>query len=489
MIVGAGPTGLTAAALLAGYGVDCLVLEAYPRPYPLPRAVHLDDEVLRILQRVGVADEFALASIPAAGLRLVDARRRTLAEFRRDRAVGDHGWPQANMFDQPDLERLLRDRVSGVPDGSAGRPDRAAVTIRRGVRVESVEAGLVRVRDVETGEASEVAAAAVLGCDGANSTVREGIGARMRGRYAERWLVVDVRTPRVLPHWNGVHQVCDPDAAATFMRIGRDRYRFEARLRDGEQVSDVDVPARLGPWVLDKVDDVEIVRAVEYTFKARVADRWRHGRVFLLGDAAHLTPPFIGQGLGAGLRDAANLSWKLALVLDGRAGERLLDTYQAEREPHVTRVIRLAVGVGWVMTGRHPVARGLRRALPVVSRRVPALSAKMVETLSPRLSRGPLVRRGSDPLGGTVFPQPSHDGGRLDDRLGDGFAVIHSGPIGAGLGALAARLNAAVVAAEPGTDLHRVLAGAKVEAVVVRPDRVVWAGARRQDDLAGLALP
>jgi 3-(3-hydroxy-phenyl)propionate hydroxylase len=325
----------------------------------------------------------------------------------------------------------------------------------------------------------DVEAAAILGCDGANSTVREAIGARMRGRYTERWLVVDVRTPRALPHWNGVHQVCDPDAAATFMRIGPERYRFEARLRDGEVAADVDVRARLAPWTDGRHDDVEIVRTAEYTFKARVADRWRTGRTFLLGDAAHLTPPFIGQGLGAGLRDAANLSWKLALVLAGRADERLLDTYQAEREPHVTRVIRLAVGVGWVMTGRHPVARGLRRALPVVSRRVPALSAKMVETLSPRLSRGPLVRRRRDALGGTAFPQPFHDGTRLDDGLGGRFAVIHSGPLDAGSAALAARLDAVRIEASPGTDLHRILAGAGVRVALMRPDRVVWASARR----------
>ena len=164
----------------------------------------------------------------------------------------------------------------------------------------------------------------MLGCDGANSIVRAAIGATMRDlSFEQRWLVVDVATDADLDQWDGVHQVCDPVRAGTYMRIGPTRYRWEFRLLPGETADDfrnlagteaADRPVDLAAC---DHDELELIRVTEYTFRAQIADRWRRGNIFLLGDAAHLTPPFIGQGLGAGLRDAMNLAWKLAGVIAG----------------------------------------------------------------------------------------------------------------------------------------------------------------------------
>ncbi|PZG52017.1 3-(3-hydroxyphenyl)propionate hydroxylase [Spongiactinospora gelatinilytica] len=476
LVAGAGPTGVTAAALLAGYGVRSLVVDPHPDVYPLPRAVHLDDEVMRILQAVGVAEDFAAISHPSPGMRLLDGELRTIAEFRRDDGAGRSGWPQANMFDQPDLEALLR-------AGLARRPE---AELRPGTEVVGIEQDgrgpvRVRLRDVASGRQEEVRAHALLGCDGANSRTRRHVGARMRDLgFAERWLVADVRCAKPLDVWDGVHQVCDPRRPATFMRIGPERYRWEVRAGQREAADRATLLRLISPWTRGvPEDELHVLRQAIYTFRAQVADRWRRGRVFLLGDAAHLTPPFIGQGLGAGLRDAANLAWKLALVLAEGAHERLLDTYRAERAPHVTHMIRTAVAVGRVMAGPARVARLLLSP----AGRLPAATPGG----SPRLRRGPLVRprRPWGDLAGTLPPQPwvTVDGRhrRLDDVLGGSFAVLTLSPLDPLTAALARRLRARVfdLVATPIDDgtLARWLLGGRASAVLLRPDRVVLAAA------------
>ena len=242
-----------------------------------------------------------------------------LAEFTRATGLSSNGFPQANMFDQPELEALLRANLEGQP----------LVELRGNAEVTDVydggEGRPIRVTFKDRADETEhvVEATYVLGCDGANSLVRSSIGATMRDmRFEQRWLVVDVATSTDLNQWEGVHQVCDPHRAGTYMRIGENRYRWEFRLLPDETVADFDTVATLRPliepWVAGMGNDVlELVRVTEYTFRAQLADHWRRGNVFLLGDAAHLTPPFIGQGMGAGIRDAANLTWKLAGVLAG----------------------------------------------------------------------------------------------------------------------------------------------------------------------------
>ncbi|MGW0191553.1 bifunctional 3-(3-hydroxy-phenyl)propionate/3-hydroxycinnamic acid hydroxylase MhpA [Streptomyces sp. NPDC003362] len=472
VIVGAGPVGVTAALLLARRGVRSVVLERHQDVYPLPRAVATDDEVRRILQAAGVGDEFAAIARPANGLRLLDARHRVMAEFRRTEH-GLHGYPQTSMFDQPELERVLRNALARHPE----------CELRGGVKVIGIgpaTTGPIHVTYRDDQGEHKLEAEAVLGCDGANSLTRDAIGAVWEDlRFEEHWTVIDVRTNADVRCWEGVDQVCDPDRPATFMRVGQDRYRWEFRLREGAEQP---VRELVAPWLPPSHEgDFEILRKTQYTFRARVADRWHSGRIFLLGDAAHLTPPFIGQGLCAGLRDAYNLTWKLARVLQQGGDEGLLETYESERKPHARHVIRLAVAMGWAMTGGQDGAATIRRRLLAAACRIPGITELAGRDLSPPLTSGPLVRRkGHRHLAGTHCPQPwvSADGRRtrLDELLGDSFTILTVTEPGPSLTALAHGLG---VRAIPVTDLNddgtlaAWLRAGRADAVLLRPDRVV----------------
>ncbi|MER6474070.1 bifunctional 3-(3-hydroxy-phenyl)propionate/3-hydroxycinnamic acid hydroxylase [Streptomyces collinus] len=490
VIIGAGPVGVTAALLLARHGVHSLLLERHRDIYPLPRAVVADDEICRILQSVGIHKEFAAVSRPAPGLRLLDPRHRLITEFPRS-PHGHHGFAQTNMFDQPELERLLRDALarrpecelwSGVEAVSVTQPTDPTAAIR------------VTYRRDGSDEEEHVWADAVLGCDGAASLTRQAIGAAWEDlHFEESWRVIDVRTSRPVHSWEGAEQICCATRPATYMRIGEDRYRWEFRLDADEQLDGTDGRKRLrelvAPWVdLEsdglQDDDFQVIRQAQYTFRARLADRWRRGRIFLLGDAAHLTPPFVGQGLCSGLRDAYNLTWKLARVLRQGAHESLLDTYESERKPHARHLIRVAVAVGWAMTGGQDRGAAVRRALVGTACRIPGVTAAVSRDLSPALSAGPLVRRRSRLTGrhlaGTICPQPwvRHEGEqvRLDDVLGNSFTVLTAVPPTARMTAVATALGTPPIhiddLGDDGT-LATWLAGGRSDAVLLRPDRVV----------------
>jgi 3-(3-hydroxy-phenyl)propionate hydroxylase len=295
------------------------------------------------------------------------------------------------------------------------------------------------------------------------------------------------------------------------------RYRWEFRLNQGETVDDLCAPGRfielIRPWTKEiPLSELTILRTAEYTFRARIADRWQDRRVFLLGDAAHLTPPFIGQGLCAALRDASNLCWKLAAVLDGGAPESLLATYQEERWAPAKNLVRKAVMIGTAMSGGPGYASVLRRAALAGLCRVPGISDKVLDTPSPPLAASPLVHRDKHhPLPGTLAPQPwlLVDGvrRRTDDVLGSGFSVVTVVAPDAETRLLAERLQAPIVLitssalpsnAVPDIDvvavdqdevLLRWLRSARATTVVLRPDRAVLLqseGADRHVKLADL---
>ena len=251
IVVGAGPVGMAAALLLADAGIPVTLLERHLQPHPLPRAVHLDDEVARILHRAGVSEGFLARSRPCSGLRLLDARHRVMAEFGREQ-TGVHGYPQANMFHQPDLEELLLARVTQHP----------LISSHRGAEIFELNAapGPLTAAPVEVAArltpdnaVRTFTGCLVLGCDGAGSTIRDLAGITMEDLgFTERWLVIDIRVEAGLDTWDGVEQVCDPARAATFMQVTGDRYRWEFQLRDGEDETSLITPQALGgllrPW-------------------------------------------------------------------------------------------------------------------------------------------------------------------------------------------------------------------------------------------------
>ncbi len=492
VIIGAGPTGVTAATLLAQYGVEVLVLDRWADVYPQPRAVHLDDEVFRIIDRLGLAEEFAKISRPALGLRLLDPQMRVLAQFHRDPAHTRHGYPQANMFDQPEFETLLRTNLERQP----------GVTLRGNAEVTDItgiEGGGSRISFTNRvdGDEHTVEADYLLGCDGANSLVRGRVGVTMGDlRFEQRWLVVDIATAADLNQWAGVHQLCSPRRAGTFMQIGDVRYRWEFRLLPGETAEDFRALGALrpliAPWT-NRIDDdqLEILRVAEYTFRAQIADHWRRGNTFLLGDAAHLTPPFVGQGMGAGLRDAMNLAWKLAGVLDGSLCATVLETYEQERKPHARKMIGLALMLGRAMTAGGEIGDRLRRLVVPRMHLLPGMRSKVTDSMTPPLPRSALIHKTYAPrqLAGTLCPNTAQaNGQRLDSLLGNGFALITTSPPTAADRAVIEGRRATVHLASTGSELAAWLRRGRASAAIIRPDRTVMSAGRDVHELCR-ALP
>jgi 2-polyprenyl-6-methoxyphenol hydroxylase-like FAD-dependent oxidoreductase len=428
-IVGYGPVGQLLAILMGQRGWRVRVLERWTRAYPLPRAVHLDHEAARILQGAGVMETLRDRTEPAPLYEWRNAAGDVLLQIGRDAERSLSGWPESNMFHQPELERILDARAGGLP----------AVRVDRGCEVEGLHAeadGVELVARSEGGGSVRVRARYAVGCDGANSFVREKMGAGWHDLgFQFDWLVVDV-VPRERRVWDPINwQLCDPARPTTLVSGGPGRRRFEfMRLPEEtlETLNGEDAAWRLlAPWDLGPRNAV-LERHAVYTFGAKWADRWRRGRLLLAGDAAHLTPPFAGQGLCSGLRDAANLAWKLDLVLADRAPDALLDTYGSERAPHVRALVDLAVSLGQVICVPDPTEAAVRdRRMIAEARERKAPVPGALPALGPGLL-------GPGPAAGSLFVQDrvrsGGASGLFDDVVGRGFALVS--PLGDPRGAL-----------------------------------------------------
>ncbi len=478
VVIGAGPTGMAAAALVATHGVASTVYEREADIVAIPRAVHLDEEVLRILHGTRLGPDVALATRPIRGMILVDGARRPLISFARE-GRGAHGFARSNAFDQPEFERAMRDALAREP----------LVTLRTATSVEAVEhlpGGRLRVMvlDRDRDVLEEVETRAVLACDGARSRSRSFVGTDFEDLgFEARWLVVDVLTDAPLGLYEGCLQVADPERPTTYFCTGGGRHRWEIMLRTGETAEEMTRDGRvrelLAPWLGDATSTATLRRRAVYTFHSLVARRFRRGNLFLLGDAAHQTPPFIGQGMAAGVRDAANLAWKLAAVLQGVARPELLDTYERERRPHVRQVIQQAVMLGRTMKTMF----GGRYRDDILERlgAIDAVRDLIVARAFPPYATGPLVRpRGSGPAGGHVPRAVVEVDGRathLDDVLGTGFALLWRDSVLDGAWRVRrlgdARSYLTVIDLEGALSAWSDELGAS--AALVRPDRVVMA--------------
>jgi 3-(3-hydroxy-phenyl)propionate hydroxylase len=428
-IVGYGPVGQALAALLGRAGHRVGVFERYREIYRLPRAVHLDHEIMRLLQALDLAEPLAQEMIPVHDYQWFGADGELLLRFDVG-GLAPSGWETDYMFFQPELERAIDRHACAergvsvergwVAEGVTQTESGVQLSLRQCVEQEAGRLAL-------TGETRTVSARWLVGADGANSFVREASGiARRDLGFQERWLVVDAEPHDMaaLAHLPIASQRCDPSRPTTIVQSGPSHRRWEFMLLPGEQPADFGdadrVWALLEPWY--RPGDGALTRSAVYEFRSMLADQMRTGRVLLVGDAAHLTPPFLGQGLCSGLRDAGNVAWKLDLVLRGLASEELLDTVGPERQPQNEAIIRLAVELGKVLCQLDPQLADerdemLRQADPPPPPALPPLtvgalhSAGEADPLAGRLSvQGLVARAGRE--------------GRFDDVVGRGFQLI-----------------------------------------------------------------
>ena len=414
LIVGLGPVGAALAALLSRRDVSTIAIEKETGVYPLPRAAHFDHEVMRIFQELGIAHDLAACAQPAPAYEF-RARDGQVLLRMESAHTSVSGWASGYMFHQPDLERALRGLLA-----AAGNVEMRLGWVLRGL-TQSAD-GVAAQVDLPDG-ARTLRARYLVGCDGASSSVREALDIALEDyAFDEPWLVIDaVLSPGSrVPEVN--LQICDPQRPTTCVLMGPGRHRWEFMLLPGEApeqvLHDEFIEALLLPW---DCGDITIERRAVYRFHGLVARSWRDSRVLLAGDAAHQTPPFAGQGMCSGLRDAANLAWKLAAVIKGHASDRLLDTYQDEREPHARALIELAIEMGRVVCTLDPDA-ARRRDGDMLARRAEGQPGLPPSRPAP-ISKGCVLADSA--AAGMLFPQTiAPDGAKLDDALGEGPWLI-----------------------------------------------------------------
>lgn len=506
VVVGFGPSGAVAANLLGQHGIRSLVIDRQREVYDKPRAIAIDHEILRLFDNLGLAEAVLPYVAPFHASEHFGADGQLIRRIDTVPEPYPQGYVPTMVFTQPPVEAALRAHAQARP----------GVDVRLGTELVDLTATPDRVTlDLrqDDGMRRTITADYVIACDGASSGVRERLGIRLADLvFDEPWLVVDMQVNESalakLPPNSA--QFCDPRRPTSYIIGPGTHRRWEIMLLPGEDPRLAQTPERvwelLARWLTPA--DATLWRAASYRFHALVAERWRQGRVFIAGDAAHQQPPFIGQGMCQGVRDVANLIWKLARVLDGRSGEALLDSYEAERSAHVRELTTRIKAIGQVICERDPVAARARDArILAEGGGQPRIITR--QEIVPPLATG-LLADETDPARGRLFPQPwvetAKGRARLDAVAGagcrvviedalartlpagilataraKGLTVIAFGPSGAGPVA-----EADVTVAECDGVLRDWFAGCGRAAAIVRPDHYVFGTAADGPALAAL---
>ena len=485
-IVGYGPAGAVAAALLGQAGLSVLVCDQLPGVYEIPRAIALDHEIMRVFQQLSLVDAVLPHTEPFTPSEWFGANGQLIRRMTMVAPPYPQGYTPSLVFTQPPVERLLRERVAQMP--------RVTVALATAMTALAQDAdGVALTLQAEAEAPRQVRATWVIGCDGGSSTVRSQAGIELDDLgFDEPWLVVDVHVnARGLARLPATSvQYCEPERPCT-MVIGPGLHRrWEISLKDGEDPRQVATPegswALLSRWL--SPDEGRLWRQSSYRFHALVARQWRVGRVFIAGDAAHMQPPFLGQGMCQGVRDVVNLGWKLSAVLRGEvqglAAERLLDSYGQERSAHVRALTGRLKAAGAIICERDADKAGARDARLLAECQGVVQDTPRQDVL-PRLEAG-LLAATDTPGRGTLFPQPKLADGRLmDQQLGCGWRLVGDGLLplsgASGLACLDLRQTPeaeCVVAAW--------MARQGCHAALLRPDHYIYGTAASAADLAAL---
>ena len=457
IIVGLGPTGGTLANLLALNGFSILILEREKNLYALPRAVHFDDEIMRVFQTIGITKKFLKNTIINKGTKFVNSSGKVLLDWPRPKSITDNGWYPSYRFHQPDLERNLRNRLKTFKK----------VKLMQNTEVTKIKnnKNSVDLFFKSKNKIHKASSKYVIGCDGARSTTREQMGSVLDNLgFTQKWAVVDLilkKNKNKLP--DRTIQYSNTERPATYCRNVGKRRRWEFAIQDNENekeiLSDKYIWNFLKPWLKPK--EAYLERKAIYIFQSAIARKWRNGRIFIAGDAAHLMPPFMGQGMCAGIRDASNLAWKISLCIKNKHDGKFLDTYQTERFSNAKEYIETTMRMGEFVN-----AIGSENITDNISSGPDG--TKSMQSIKPKLGIG--LGSNKDKNRGKIFPQLKMKNGRtLDEKFSKSPLLLTSSKL---------RDKISLKKIQSITDkdikgLRNLLKIYKAKAIIVRPDRFI----------------
>jgi 3-(3-hydroxy-phenyl)propionate hydroxylase len=450
------------------HGFSILILDREKSFYPLPRAVHFDDEIMRVFQTIGITKEFLKHTIINKGTKFVNSKDKVILDWPRPKKITDNGWYPSYRFHQPDLEKKLRKKLKNYKKVSIEQNSEVKKIINSKNQVDIIYA------NISSHKECIVRSKYLVGCDGANSITRKQMKTTMDNLgFTQRWAVVDLilkKKKNNLP--DRTIQYSNPKQPATYCRNVGKRRRWEFAIKknhsDKKVLSESYIWNFLKPWL--KKSEAIIERKTIYTFESAIARKWRKGRVFIAGDAAHLMPPFMGQGMCAGIRDASNLAWKIANCLRNKFNETLLNTYQSERSLNVKEYIETTMRMGEFVNAVESIQI-------TDNIRSDNKGIKSMQSIKPKLGKG--LGNLKDKNRGKTFPQFKLKNNKtLDNNFSKKGMIVLSSDVNP-----KTSKYYSILKAKNFSNVSRYLKNIKSKAILVRPDRFILASARSNKEV------